>query len=1052
VSDNIKAAALAANLQGEQKRQVDDYSKALLVHQELLNLPREVASAVYNTKTDAQKQDLKNKFGEEDPDTKPSRGWLGTAWHYATAPVVLPVKYTFKGLIELSDAMTRAYRAVAIPIVNDGRLGFSWDEANDKGEKVFNEGRIEKARAKFGNDAVDVAVRISAGEAPEKIFSTATEAQKKYIMLADPTNKVIDGIPDVENARGLFDETLAAVDAAKFSPGRQLANAILPEQLEGSGLAYNITSGVTDAAYRLFADPLIVASKIRSLYVIANYSLDVVTGGKKVSETFARKNVKSFWDTYGATLDKLTKAQTSGKATAETAAARRELEILAPEFGREVIKVFQKAEIKDAKTAEAFFLNADDAFKTIKGSIGRRRVLIPTMGPLRKARVNIVTTADKVINLDRWAPKIVDDIYGGPATDDGILKILSSNPEELGRLAKEVKNQKIWARPTMATIAARIDKAKAKFNIAPLFKDDQLDLKAVDAGTQVYRLARLVLPKQDSRMISEVFESTDDLGKRKEIVQGLWGTIAEARGLNLTAPGQKINRTMLGLGDSRFSVGNFGDEFIGVGGLPSDFSSLIAAPSIVDIDRAAARSGLIQKMLGGANKEWVDKMTGYWSFLTLAGPRYALRNAGEDLMVHLAIGGTPWGLAKNRYLSTRINTALEGARKTGTWNDNQLGLVLRILNKKEATKYEAELAGLDDVIRTAREEIKALRSQATAAKTPAAKAALESKIEALKTKTAGGTVEQTRRIIATSLTSGRINRYRASIGKKPMFEDEANILAEHLIYGNLDNSLALVSEGGINFATGADYITRTTLFTRGHGVRSAALVFDDPAAARFAVSKKNAGDAAYTARPLQAQDEAGLIGWMMRMTYYANDELGAVAVANLDNKKVAIAKIMEWMKQNPTFRTEAQLAAKGIDEKQHAEIVYRRAREIFEKRQPGKNGEKPINMELLGKIRTKNDDGDWVISGRLGLDDLPKNSNDIPEMYLGPALVPVAESGQYTSSVMTKGWTWLGMANARMSRQPMKLLNFVSRCRNLVWKMRIYSQCLARLIQQMLRR
>jgi hypothetical protein len=37
-------------------------------------------------------------------------------------------------------------------------------------------------------------------------------------------------------------------------------------------------------------------------------------------------------------------------------------------------------------------------------------------------------------------------------------------------------------------------------------------------------------------------------------------------------------------------------------------------------------------------------MTAGWSFLTLAGPRYALRNATEDLMVNLAIGETAWGL------------------------------------------------------------------------------------------------------------------------------------------------------------------------------------------------------------------------------------------------------------------------------------------------------------------------------------------------------------------------------------------------------------------------
>ena len=131
----------------------------------------------------------------------------------------------------------------------------------------------------------------------------------------------------------------------------------------------------------------------------------------------------------------------------------------------------------------------------------------------------------------------------------------------------------------------------------------------------------------------------------------------------------------------------------------------MTTPNIVDIDRAASRSGIIGKIMNQANKEWVDKMTGYWSFLTLAGPRYAVRNATEDLMVHLAIGGSPWGLAKSRYLSTRVNTALEGARKTDGWNDNPLGLLMRVLNKNEAKKYEAELTALDDSIRTAKEQI-----------------------------------------------------------------------------------------------------------------------------------------------------------------------------------------------------------------------------------------------------------------------------------------------------------------------------------------------------------
>ena len=43
MADNLKAAALAANLQGQSKQQVDELVKSLFVHRELSNLPAQVA-------------------------------------------------------------------------------------------------------------------------------------------------------------------------------------------------------------------------------------------------------------------------------------------------------------------------------------------------------------------------------------------------------------------------------------------------------------------------------------------------------------------------------------------------------------------------------------------------------------------------------------------------------------------------------------------------------------------------------------------------------------------------------------------------------------------------------------------------------------------------------------------------------------------------------------------------------------------------------------------------------------------------------------------------
>jgi hypothetical protein len=389
-------------------------------------------------------------------------------------------------------------------------------------------------------------------------------------------------------------------------------------------------------------------------------------------------------------------------------------------------------------------------------------------------------------------------------------------------------------------------------------------------------------------------------------------------------------------------------------------------------------------------------------------------------MVHLAIGGSPWGLAKNRFLSTRLNTAMEGARKTGTWNDNPLGGLLRILNKKEAAKFEAEITAVDNVILKARDEIKLKKEAMKITTDPVVKASIAAEIETLKASVVGGSVGQVRRIMATSLTSGRVNRFRERLGMRPMFEDEAAILAEHMIYGNLDNSLGLVSEGASNFATGGDFITRSTIFTRTHGVRSEAFIMSEPKAAQYGIAAKGRN---YEPRALGNQDEAALLTWLMRINYIANDRLGAVAIANLSNtakgKEEAIIKIMKWMEDNPAFRKEAQLAAKGIDERQHAELVYNRAKEVFEKRGTAAGGDKEINLDLLNKVRIKNDQGDYIISGQLSLDDVSKlDDADIPAYVLGPQLVPLSESGNITASLVTRGWTWLGLANARMSRQP----------------------------------
>jgi hypothetical protein len=1022
MSDNLKAAALVAGLSPEEQKKVDAFNKALTVHKELLNMPADAANKKYSTYTPAQQANLQKNFGNEDPAVKQKRGFLDSAFHYTFGVTGQALGYAgshiLAGLGNVSDVMTRGYRTLAITADQGLDIGDAWTLANDKGDKVFSPSRIIDAKGKFGNEAVDIAMRIASGEKPEKLLAEATPEQKKYLMLADPTNKVIPGIEDseIEAARGLFQNTLDAVQAAKYSPGRQIANLVLPGELEGSGFFYKAISGTFDAAYRIFADPLLIAGKVKRAVDVGKYALDVVVGKGGVAEYFAKPQAANFWNQYGAKLNELSKAK--GKPE-EALIIKKDLETLAPELGPAVQKSLLNANVIDAKTAQAFFENTKQLDEMMKGQIGRQRVILPRLDALRKTRIAAVTTGRKVFNLDAIGPKLVDEYwFGGATTADGIAETIINGQKQVVDMVTANTNFKGIRRLSTAAIQYRIDRAKAALTTAPMFADDFFDVTEAGASDKIYRLAILVMPKRESKLLSEAFDSMDETGKKKEVYYGLWKTIAEIRGLNTNLPGQTLIRQMTGQSKSLHSISKADDAFPEMGALPSDFNNFVASPSIVDLDRAASRNGLFQKMIGYANSDFANRMTSAWSFLTLAGPRYALRNAGEDLMVNLAIGESAWGIAKSRVLSTRINTYLSAAKKAGgeksSWTSNPLGLAMRIANRKDVDKTTAELVELQKKFEDGKTALAALNKElkALTKNTPEYNVKL-AEIQAVNKELAGGITTQAREIFARTLSEGRLNRIRAKLGMRQMNQEEIELLTEQIKYGDIENALSIASEGGMNFVTGNDYVTRATNLVKATGVRVHAL---DIAPSPTALVRAK-GERTYSAKAVRVQDEASMYGWIMRIGYYANDELGTIAIANLDDEAEFLNQARQWLttKTGQKYVADAR-ASTQMDSEQLIRLAHNRAKELFTNSGDGK-----LNIELLDKIRAFDKNGKRVVTGRLSLDDLPKDDFYVPETVVGPTLVPAVEQEQITSAVMTQGWTFLGLANARMSRQPMVL-------------------------------
>jgi hypothetical protein len=1027
MADNITPAAYAAKLAEKDRKRVEAYSKSLKTHKELTSLPSDLARQQYAKYTPEQRASLPQQFGNEDPVQKPDEGWLSTAWNYTGGAVVSALGKGLQGLQEVSDFMTRVARTGLVAADQQVNLNDAWDIANDKGDQVFSPTRIERARELFDPNAVAVAIRIASGEDQGKILAEATPQQIKYLQLYDKKQ-------GTKEEQDLFQDTMDAVNAAKYSPGRFVANLFIPEKYEGSGFFYKTVSGAVDAAYRVFLDPLIIGSKVKKLYDLSKYSVEVIAGsaardGVAFSKYFNQPKTATFWNDYGAKLKEYRKADKDGN-TVRKAELIGEMKILAPQFGPAVIQTFNKADepIEDVLTAKAFFLNAKQLDEMIKGAGGRRRIIAPRMTPGRKARVATLTTANKVFNIDKVGPALVNaSFFGEDATDTGIYKAVTEGRKQIVESMNALnKSRKVGvARFSTADIGVRIDRFKQRFAIAPMFKNNEFDLLDTKAPDYIYRLARLVFPQREAKLAAEVFRGIEDVGQRKEFFNGIMANISDIRGINISEPTQSVGRTMAGKGKAKFD--NTGGELDEVGAYATDFNSIVTVPNLRDIDRLTARSTIGQKILGPiANNEFLEKTVGAWSFLTLSGPRYAIRNSIEDLMVNLAIGVSPWGVAKSRRLTTRILTAIgetPSAGRTEALANSPLGFVMRIVNKEEAARYADEIKALDVKLAANKKEIKELYKIVNESADEAAVNIARDRISVLRRETDVDIVRQTREIMASALTKGRVNNFLKSQGKKPMNEEAVEFLTEQIIYGDIENFLSIISEGGFNFATGSDFLTSAVGFTKLHGVRSTELRITSPKQQY----SRAAGVVGFKSVGITNTDEASLVTWLLRISYASNDELGALAVANLDRPEVAITAIREYLKKNPNIVDQSLLKAKNISVDEHARLVYERTRKIFETRRVDANGVKELNMDLLDKVRAVDDRGEYVVSGKISLDDLRTTDDmDLPESIIGPQLVPVTNTGNMTATFMENGWRWLGMANARMSRQPIVISEMLS--------------------------
>lgn len=964
-NSNLDAAALQAGLSNKQREQVDGLSKLLDSHRQLLALPKDQAQQTFKSQTpDQQKAQVALFGGSNNP-----IGWLGDAAHYITTGVKETFGRAIGGLVEVSDFMTRLYRTGAIAADQDVDLYKAFQIANDKGDKVFSPSRIESAQEKFGKDMTSVAMKIASGTTLDAIIATGTDEEKQIAAKAAQ-------LQENEQQDLLLQDAIDAVQAAKYSPGRQIANAFLPESMEGSGGLYKGISGFFDASYRIFADPTLALGKAKKAYDAGNYALFKIVGAGKVDDVFSKVNpltgrnsVVDFFDTYGAQLDKLAKAR-KARDPKTAAEAATQLKRIAPEFGPSAIDEFIKAGVKNADTAKNYLKNQTDLSTILSGQGARKTPLIPRLDAGRKARVAFLTGANKVFDIDKVGQKLVDGLYGTRYQTDDVLTGLTNNVEGIAKAESGVGKlrQDGSFRLSLNQIGGRVDRFAQKFATIPYFRDGFFDVSSKNAEEQVYRLARLANTRYHSKIIAQAFAAGDE-GQKKAIFTGVWNTIAEIRGVSKNAAGQTymaeqagkgLNKqyaaTVIRVGDDGARLPDYNPASIDgeqMALFPYQLSPSMAVPSIIDLDRLSARTGLTGRMLGLSHSKWAEKLTSYWTIGTLAGPKFPVRNASEDLMMHLAIGDSPWGIVKGRFLSTKL-------RQTGITGD--LGFINKLLLNKNAKAYQEEM-----------------------------KAALKA-----------GDVNASRRIMARAVLENGLPAKLDAEGSR--------ILAEIAQYGNLDDTLAAVVEGGKNALRGGDQFLNVSNDVSKFG-KMGALEIDNVA------YKQSVGDKGFT-EFAPAANKQNRISWLVSLGITTNDELASIAVKYMGNNPGDEVRTINAMVDYLNGLSKEELGrfslyTRGETVQSHARRAYDATKNLFSK----ENGS--INDDLLAKVRFTDEAGSVKVStSNLKLEDLPSSLADTPRLIHGPTMIPVSESQNMAASLVDKTWDYMGEANARFSREP----------------------------------
>lgn len=650
VSSPIIAASAAANLQGQDKQIADGYAWLAAKHKQLDSMSVSDAKAQYETLTANVQESLKSMYGDA-PYLQEDPSLLSKAWDVATAPL----EGAWNLLGSYGEGLSNVFR-VAV-------TGQSWDETFD-GKKVFDKDLEKSTDAMYTPEVVKIAKSISTGMGFGEVLSTlSTEAEfAAFAKFVKGDQTFTNAIRDYDNAKISWGRSFArmfglAPDIGKTDQGIE-------------GTAYNILSGGADLLGDIIFDPLTyVAAPIKAIQgarlgLLSLATMEAIESGGKLSlaqksarlfgggtydAAFNIPRVRKAYDTIGPMIQNFKNAPEAARGRILT-----DIQRIQPTMDAETVLQLSRYRneakgidgVKDADSMLDFFKNSEQTDLILSGKPGAMEGRLATHTVLTDARLRLRYTAAAAAGFNN-VPQIPD------AKFDNILDELANNGTEVHTVlqAKQMKN-------FGNKFTRLLEKAHVNRTIYVGGQDELgRSLNAQSAG-DIYSLARIFLPKYHAKVISNLYASTTDEAMSRNIVRGIFDSLAEHFGVPKDGAARKLYEEEVnkwanpvfsestvvdpnlakatGLQEgTQYHPGVVNGRQMALSG--NQVTNMVMLPDIAKIAKIGLDHSLLSRVSKTVNGSVVTGVTDLWSALNLL-PRLGIRSViDESLMQALVL-------------------------------------------------------------------------------------------------------------------------------------------------------------------------------------------------------------------------------------------------------------------------------------------------------------------------------------------------------------------------------------------------------------------------------